>query len=107
MPICGQFKIDCYEEERKICLEEIVKKLKKILYVYEKSQIPDSKYNYKIYCGGVLIYVSSSNCLFHGELVNIIINLNAILTNNFSKSQIKRIVLESVNYAQYLLKSYE
>ena len=75
----------------------------KIIYVYERSQEPNSNYNYKVYCGGVLIYISSSNILFNGELVNIIVNLNAIMTNNFSKAQLKRIVFESVNYAQYML----
>lgn len=93
-------------EEKIRCLEEIEKKLKKILYVYDKSQEPNSQYNYKVYCGGVLIYVSSSNVLFGGELVSIVVNLNAILTNNFSKGQIKRIVFESKNFAQYLATNY-
>lgn len=93
-------------EEKIRCLEEIESKLKKVLYVYDESQKPNSNYNYKIYLGGVLIYVSSSNVLFGGELVNIIVNLNAILTNNFSKAQIKRVVFESRNYVQYLLTNY-
>lgn len=93
-------------EEKIRCLEEIESKLKKILYVYDESQKPNSSYNYKVYIGGVLIYISSSNMLFGGELVNIIVNLNAIMTNNFSKAQIKRIVFESRNLAQYLLSNY-
>ena len=84
-------------EEKVKCLEEILNKIKKILYVYDKTLEPDSKYDYKVYCGGVLIYVSSSNLLFNGELVNIVININAILTNEFSKTQIKRIVFETKN----------
>lgn len=93
-------------EEKIRCLEEIETKLKKLLYVYDESQKPNSNYNYKVYTGGVLIYVSSSNMLFGGELVNIIVNLNAIMSNNFSKAQIKRIVFESKNYCQYLLTNY-
>ncbi len=93
-------------EEKIRCLEEIESKLKKLLYVYDESQKPNSNYNYKVYTGGVLIYISSSNMLFGGELVNIIVNLNAIMTNNFSKAQIKRIVFESKNYCQYLLTNY-
>lgn len=93
-------------EEKIRCLEEIESKLKKLLYVYDESQKPNSNYNYKVYTGGVLIYISSSNMLFGGELVNIIVNLNAIMTNNFSKGQIKRIVFESKNYCQYLLTNY-
>ena len=97
------FRIILSGDEKEICLQEIIKRLKKIIYVYERSQEPNSNYNYKVYCGGVLIYISSSNILFNGELVNIIVNLNAIMTNNFSKAQPKRIVFESVNYAQYML----
>ena len=101
------FKVILSNQEKVVCLKEIIKKLKKILYVWEKSQEPASTYNYRIYCGGVLIYVSSSNMLFDGELVNIVVNLNAIMTNTFTKPQLKRIVFESVNYAQFLLSIYD
>ena len=94
-------------EEKVKCLEEILNKIKKILYVYDKTLEPDSKYDYKVYCGGVLIYVSSSNLLFNGELVNIVININAILTNEFSKTQIKRIVFETKNCTEFLLSKYK
>ena len=94
-------------EEKVKCLEEILNKIKKILYVYDKTLEPDSKYDYKVYCGGVLIYVSSSNLLFNGELVNIVININAILTNEFSKTQIKRIVFETKNFTEFLLSKYK
>ena len=80
------YQVNLSLEEKVKCLEEILNKLKKVLYVYDKSLEPNSRYNYKIYCGGVLIYVSSSNMLFNGELVNIVININAILTNEFSKA---------------------
>ena len=101
------FKVILSNQEKVVCLKEIIKKLKKILYVWEKSQEPASTYNYRIYCGGVLIYVSSGNMLFDGELVNIVVNLNAIMTNKFTKPQLKRIVFESVNYAQFLLSIYD
>lgn len=102
----NKFLITLTNTEKVVCLQEIIKKLKKILYVYDKSLEPNSNYNYKVYCGGVLIYISSSNLLFDGELINIVVNINAILTNNFSKTQIKKIVFESINYAQYLLSNY-
>lgn len=102
----NKFLITLTNTEKVVCLQEIIKKLKKILYVYDKSLEPNSNYNYKVYCGGVLIYISSSNLLFDGELVNIVVNINAILTNNFSKTQVKKIVFESINYAQYLLSNY-
>ena len=45
--------------------------------------------------------------LFDGELVSIIVNLNSILNNDFDKKQIKKLVLESVNYSEFLLNSYK
>ena len=97
------FHINLSLDEKIKCLEEIIGKLKKILYVYDKTQEPESNYNYKIFCGGILIYVSSSNLLFNGELVNIV----AILTNDFDKPQLKRIVFETINQVNYLLKGYK
>lgn len=101
------FKVVLSTNEKIVCLEEIIAKLKKVLYVYDKSQEPQSNYNYKVYCGGIIMYVSSSNVLFDGELVSIVINLNTILTNKLDKRQIKKIVFESINYAEYLLKKYQ
>lgn len=97
-------KINLSKTERKKCLTEIIKKNKKILYAYEQSQLPETNYNYKMYIGGLLIYVSSSNVLFNGELINILINLNAIMTNNFDKKQIKKIVHETTNIGNFLLE---
>lgn len=102
-----RFRVNLSLDEKIKCLEEILGKLKKILYVYDKSQEPNSDYNYKIFCGGILIYVSSSNLLFNGELVSIVVNINAILTNNFDKPQLKRIVFESINQIEYLLSGYK
>ncbi len=101
------FHVTLSTEEKIKCLEEILNKIKKILYVYDKTQEPNSGYNYKVYCGGILIYISSSNGLFNGELVNLIINMNAIINNDFSKSQLKRIVFESKNQIEFLLQSYK
>ena len=101
-----RFRVNLSLDEKIKCLEEILGKLKKILYVYDKSQEPKSEYNYKIFCGGILIYVSSSNLLFNGELVSVVVNINAILTNNFDKLQLKRIVFESINQVEYMLSGY-
>ena len=106
-PELDKFQINLSLEEKVVCLKEILDKFKKILYVYDKSQDPKSGYKYKVYCGGIAIYVSSSNTLFNGELVNLIVNLNAILQNDFDKPQIKRIVFESINFVEYLLDKYE
>ena len=101
------FKVTLSSNEKIVCLEEIISRLKKILYVYDKSQEPNSNYNYKVFCGGVALYVSSSNTLFNGELVNIVININSILTNRLDKGQIKKLVFESINFVNYLLKKYQ
>ena len=101
------FKVTLSSNEKIVCLEEIISRLKKILYVYDKSQEPNSNYNYKVFCGGVALYVSSSNTLFFFFLVNIVININSILTNRLDKGQIKKLDFESINFVNYLLKKYQ
>lgn len=93
--------------EKLQCLKEINDKLKKILYVYEKSQEPDSNYNYKVFCSGLIIFISSSNILFDGELVSVVVNINSILTNDFDKKEIKRITFESINFINHLQSKYK
>lgn len=97
------FKINLTKQEKIKCLVEIRKKIKKIMYVFEQSLTPNSNYNYKVYCGGMLLYVSSSNILFNGDLINIVVNLNTILTNDFDKKQLKRVTMEMLNNVNYLL----
>mgnify|MGYP000030780376 CR=1 FL=1 len=103
----NNFKIVLSLDEKIKCLEELIVRLKKILYVYDRSLEPDSKYNYRIYCGGVAMYISSSNYLFNGELVSIVVNMTSILNNKLEKTQIKKLVFDSVNYAEFLLSSYK
>lgn len=98
------FKIVFTPEEKIRCLNEIIKKNKKVLFVYEKSLEPESNYNYKVYVHGLLLFMSASNELFNGDLVNLIVNLCSILQNDLEKSDIRKLVLENVNYATYLLK---
>ena len=99
----NNFKIVLSLDEKIKCLEELVVRLKKILYVYDRSLEPDSKYNYRIYCGGVAMYISSSNYLFNGELVSVVVNMTSILNNKLEKTQIKKLVFDSVNYVEFLL----
>ena len=43
--ICNEtFKVTLSSNEKIVCLEEIISRLKKILYVYDKSQEPNSNY---------------------------------------------------------------
>lgn len=98
------FKIIFTPEEKIRCLNEIIKKNKKILYVYEQSLNPETNYNYKVYVHGLALFISTSNELFNGELVNLIVNLCSILQNDLDKSEIRKIVFENVNYATYLLE---
>lgn len=99
----NKITLELSQEEKIKCLEEILKKIKKILFVYEKSLDKESGYNYKIYITGILFYIKSSDDLFGGGLVTIMINLNSILINDLNKTQIKRIVLETKNFVEYLL----
>ena len=61
--LSDRFHVTLSLDEKIRCLEEIISKLKKVLYVYDKSFEKNSNYNYKVYCGGIMIYVSSSNVL--------------------------------------------
>lgn len=85
-------------------LEEIIKRVKKILYVYEKSQELNSSYDYKQYLASILLYVQTCDSLFNGGLVSILVNLETIRINDFDKKQIRKLVLETLNIANYLLK---
>ena len=98
------FKIIFTPEEKIRCLSEIIKKNKKILQVYEQSLNPETNYNYKVYVHGLALFISASNELFNGELVNLIVNLCSILQNDLDKPEIRKIVFENVNYATYLLE---
>jgi len=104
---CNNYVINLTLNEKIKCLREISNKLGKILYVYDKSGEKDSKYDYKLFCKNILIYVCSSNSLFDGELVNAIINLNSIINNDFDKKQLKSIVFETKNEIEFLLKKYQ
>lgn len=97
-------EISLSNNEKIICLKDIRKRIVKSLYVYDQNQIPNSNYDYKIYIHGLLLYVASSNSLFNGELVSLIVNLNSILSNDFEKKQFKKIILECKNFIDYQIK---
>lgn len=97
------FKIELTNIEKIKCLEEIRKRIVRCLYVYEKSHEQES-YNYKEYIKNLIIFISSANDILNGTLVNIKVNLNSILQNDFDKKQFKTIIFECKNYIDYLLK---
>lgn len=80
-------------EEKLFCLQEIDKRLKTVLHVYEKS-VEDQSYDYKAYVYAVILYVASVKNLFECELTNVIVNLNSLYINTFEKQQIRKLVLE-------------
>ena len=102
-----ELKIVLSREENINNLKEIRKRITRSLYVYEKSQDPDSNYDYKAYVNSILLYTISSDNLMEGNLVSIIVNLNTILNNNFGKQDFRKIILECRNYINYLLKESE
>lgn len=98
-----ELKVELTNKERDICLKDIRRRIIRSIYVYEQSFIEDSNYNYKVYIHGLMLFVSSSNYLFNGELVSVIVYLNSILQNDFDKKQFKKIIFECKNYIDYLL----
>jgi len=102
-----KLKVELTKEEKDICLKDIRRRIVRSIYVYEQSFIEDSGYDYKIYVHSLMLYISSSNYLFDGELVSLIVYLNSILLNDFDKKQFKKIIFECKNYIDYLLKEGE
>ena len=96
-------KVELTKEEKDICLKDIRRRIVRSIYVYEQSMMEDTGYNYKIYIHSLMLFVSSSNYLFNGELVSVIVYLNSILQNDFDKKQFKKIIFECKNYIDYLL----
>lgn len=97
------FEIVLTAQEKRKCLKEIIRKNKRILYVYEQSLKPNSTYDYKVFVHSLALYVSTSNELFKGGLVDIVINLSSILQNDLTKEEIKKLVFENINFASFLL----
>lgn len=92
----AEYQIRLGTPETKIAFKNIIKKILRILHVYEKS-LEDSEYDYKQYVYAVIMYISSTNEMVDFNLTDIIINLNNILINDLDKKQIKRIVFECKN----------
>lgn len=99
----SKFKVVLTDLERQVCLEEIQKRIVRIIYVYEKSQV-DENFNYKRYVKNLLIFITSADKILEGELVTVKVNLNSILMNNFNKQQLKTVVFECKNHIDYLLE---
>lgn len=97
------FEIVLTAQEKRKCLKEIIRKNKRVLYVYEQSLKPNSNYDYKVFVHSLALYVSTSNELFKGGLVDIVINLSSILQNDLTKEDIKKLVFENINFANFLL----
>lgn len=97
------FEIVLTTEEKLQCLEQILKKNNRILHVFTKALDPQSGYDYKVYVKGLVLYVSTSNNLFKGGLVSIVVNLCSILQNEFEYKDIKKIVYDNANYLSYFM----
>ena len=100
----NQLKLNLSEEEKIFCLKDINKKIIRCLYVYEQEEKGIKNYDYKTYLESVMLYVHSSNQLFDGILMNVIVNLNILKENNFNKEKFKKIIFECKNYIDFLIK---
>ena len=98
-----QLNIILSEKEKKFCLQDINKKILRCLYVFEQEQKGMENYNCKDYLESVILYVHSSNQLFDGILMNIIVNLNTLKENDFNKEKFKKIIFECKNYIDFLI----
>lgn len=96
----AEYQIKLGKAETKIAFQNIIKKVLRILHVYEKS-LEDSEYDYKQYVYAVIMYISSTNEMVNFNLTDVIVNLNNILINDLNKRQIKRIVFECKNIVSY------
>lgn len=99
----AKLKVELTKEEKNICLRDIRRRIVRAIYVYEQSCVENSGYDYKVYIHSLMLYISSSNYLFDGELVSLIVYLNSILLNDFDKKQFKKTIFECKNYIDYLL----
>lgn len=96
----AEYQIRLGNKETEIAFKNIIKKVLRILHVYEKS-LEDEAYDYKQYVYAVIMYISSTNEMVNFNLTDIIINLNNILINDLDKKQIKRIVFECKNIVSH------
>ena len=97
----NQLNLNLSDKEKSFCLKDINKKIIRCLYVYEQEQKCIQNYDYKTYLDSVILYVHSSNQLFDGILMNVIVNLNILRENNFNKEQFKKIIFECKNYIDF------
>lgn len=100
----NQLNLNLSDKEKSFCLKDINKKIIRCLYVYEQEQKCIQNYDYKTYLDSVILYVHSSNQLFDGILMNVIVNLNILRENNFNKEQFKKIIFECKNYIDFLIR---
>ena len=96
--------LDLFQKEKIFCLKDIRKKIVRCLYVYEQDLMDKDDYDYKKYLENIILYVRSSDHLFDGMLVNVIVYLNILKENDFEKDQFKKIIFECKNYVDFLIK---
>ena len=78
----NQLKINFSDKEKIFCLKDINKKIIRCLYVFEQQEKGIENYNYKNYLESIILYIHSSNELFDGILMNVIVNLNILIEND-------------------------
>lgn len=99
-----ELNVELTQEEKEFVLKDIRKRIIRALYVYEQMMLNKEGYNFKVYINSLVLFVLSSNYLFHGKLISIAVNLNILLQNKLEKKKIKSILFECVNNIDFLLK---
>lgn len=95
----NQFTLTITNKEKIIYLENLKGKIFKLLPLSEENNniVPI------IYLSGLLMNINSSNQMFNGILIDLLIQLNEITFVNSNHKQIRKIVLESLNMVSQLI----
>jgi hypothetical protein len=91
--ITGMFNLNCSKKSKLIYIDELINKIFKILGLFEDNDniIPI------IYLNGLIMNINSANELFDGELINLIIKLNILITNKLNHKELRKIIFECIN----------
>lgn len=102
MEIMDNIKIDIKKEQKILYLNNLINRIFKIIYLYEENEnsIPS------VYIERLILEINSSNNLFNGVLIDLIVKINCInflgektgeTIEKVFKNKMKSIVFESIN----------
>lgn len=96
----NEFSITISDKEKIIYLENLKGKIFKLLPLYEQ----DNNIVPIVYLNGLLMNISSSNQMFDGLLIDLLVKLNEIRIIKLNHAQLRKIILESLDMVDILVK---